>query len=252
VLIAQDWDIITISLIQHLFPAFPINIHKVLDPPKSTSTVNMKFYSALALLPFVAAAPANPSLGDVFVDGPDPTKVQIKGISYGGNGCPQGTVGYQLSQDRTTVTLIFDAYIASIGPSIALTESRKNCQLNVGLLYPGGFQYSVLSADYRGYASIQKGVTGTLKSTYYFSGQTEQTSTTYEFKGPVTGDYLKHDQADSTSVIWSPCGAEGMLNINSQVRLAATNASAQGLLTTDSTDLKFTQVVYVQWQKCTK
>ena len=43
-----------------------------------------------------------------------------------------------------------------------------------------------------------------------------------------------------------------MLNINSQVRLESTVAAATGLLTTDSTDLKFTQVVYVQWQKCTK
>jgi hypothetical protein len=41
-----------------------------------------------------------------------------------------------------------------------------------------------------------------------------------------------------------------MLNINSQVRLATTSSTATGLLTTDSTDLKFTQVVYVQWQKC--
>jgi len=51
--------------------------------------------------------------------------------------------------------------------------------------------------------------------------------------------------------VWSPCGANGMLNINSQVRLTG-SGSATGLLTTDSTDLKFTQVVYVQWQKCTK
>lgn len=43
-----------------------------------------------------------------------------------------------------------------------------------------------------------------------------------------------------------------MLNINSQVRLSSSNTSATGLLTTDSTDLKFTQVVYVQWQKCNK
>jgi hypothetical protein len=43
-----------------------------------------------------------------------------------------------------------------------------------------------------------------------------------------------------------------MLNVNSQVRLSNTskNPKAEGLLTTDSTDLKFTQVVYVQWQKC--
>jgi hypothetical protein len=174
----------------------------------------------------------------------------------------------QISSDRSVVTLIFDSYIASIGPGIAVTEQRKNCQLNVDLEYPGGFQYSVLSADYRGYSAIQKGVTGTLKSTYYFSGQTAQvsfksllsattantlqTSTEYVFQGPVNGDYLKHDEADSTSIVWSPCGAAGMLNINSQVRLASSVSSATGLLTTDSTDLKFTQVVYVQWQKCNK
>ena len=77
-----------------------------------------------------------------------------------------------------------------------------------------------------------------------------QTSTEYNFVGPVNGDYLKHDEADSTSIVWSPCGAAGMLNINSQVRLESKVSSATGLLTTDSTDLKFTQVVYVQWQKC--
>ena len=82
----------------------------------------------------------------------------------------------QFSGDRTTVTLIFDSYIASIGPGIAVTEQRKNCQLNVDITYPGGFQYSVLSADYRGYASLQKGVSGTLKSTYYFSGSQDQVS----------------------------------------------------------------------------
>jgi hypothetical protein len=80
----------------------------------------------------------------------------------------------QISEDKTTMTLIFDAYTATIGPDVKQTENRKNCQLNVDIQYPGGFQYSVLSADYRGYASIQAGVTGTLKSTYYFSGQTAQ------------------------------------------------------------------------------
>jgi hypothetical protein len=202
----------------------------------------------LALIPLAAAAPALPTveLGDA----PPAGSVKIRSVGYGGTGCPQGTMSSQISNDRTVVTLIFDAYIASIGPGISVTESRKNCQLNIDLDYPGGFQYSILSADYRGYSAIQKGVTGTLKSTYYFSGQTAQSSTTYKFEGPITGDYLKHDEADSTSIVWSPCGAAGMLNINSQVRLESTVSSATGLLTTDSTDLKFKQVVYVQWQKC--
>ncbi|CAN9178358.1 hypothetical protein GT037_007292 [Alternaria burnsii] len=203
----------------------------------------------LALLPLAAAAPALPNIE--LGDAPPPGQVKIRGVSYGGTGCPQGTMSSQINADRTIMTLIFDSYIASIGPGIPVTEQRKNCQLNVDIQYPGGFQYSILSADYRGYSAIQKGVSGTLKSTYYFSGQTEQTSTEYKFDGPTNGDYLKHDEADSTSVVWAPCGTNGMLNINSQVRLTTTNSSATGLLTTDSTDLKFTQVVYVQWQKCT-
>jgi hypothetical protein len=74
------------------------------------------------------------------------------------------------------MTLIFDSYIAAIGPTLPVTESRKNCQLNVDIQYPGGFQYSILSADYRGFTAIDKGIEGTLKSTYYFSGQTKQVS----------------------------------------------------------------------------
>ncbi|KAF2875863.1 hypothetical protein BDV95DRAFT_626260 [Massariosphaeria phaeospora] len=205
-----------------------------------------------ALVPLVAAAPAIPAIE--LGDAPPAGMVKIRGITYGGNGCPQGTMSNQISADRSTVTLIFDSYIASIGPGVALAEQRKNCQLNVDIEYPGGFQFSILSADYRGYASLEKGVTGTMKSTYYFSGQQDQSSTEYSFVGPLTGDYLKHDQAESTSIVWSPCGANGMLNINSQVRLATSSSAskATGILTNDSTDLKFTQVVYVQWQKCTK
>jgi hypothetical protein len=82
------------------------------------------------------------------------------------------------------MTLIFDSYVASLGPGVAVTENRKNCQLAVDIQYPGGFQYSILSADYRGYASIEKGITGTLKSTYYFSGQQAQVSCAHFYRKP--------------------------------------------------------------------
>jgi len=68
-------------------------------------------------------------------------------------------------------TLIFDQYVASIGPGVAITENRKNCQLNIDLQYPQGFQYSVFTTDYRGYVGIDAGVTATQEATYYFSGR---------------------------------------------------------------------------------
>lgn len=72
------------------------------------------------------------------------------------------------------MTLIFDQYVASMGTGVPITENRKNCQLNINLQYPGGFQYSIFSADYRGFAELDAGVNGTQQSTYYFSGQTAQ------------------------------------------------------------------------------
>lgn len=131
----------------------------------------MKFIGALALVPaLVAASP----LGSIDYVGPDPSQVHINGVTYGGTGCRQGTVGVAISEDRSTMTLIFDEYVASIGSGVSVTENRKNCQINIDLLYPPGFQYSIFSADYRGYAALDKGITGTIKSTYYFSGDTKQ------------------------------------------------------------------------------
>ena len=107
---------------------------------------------------------------------PNASQVQMTGVTYGGTGCPSSSVGSAVSADRTTMTLIFDDYVASIGGGAPITESRKNCQLNLNLQYPGGFQYSVFSADYRGYAYLDQGVSGSQKSIYYFSGQTAQVS----------------------------------------------------------------------------
>jgi len=115
---------------------------------------------------------------------------------------------------------------------------------------PGDSNIPFFSADYRGYAYLDKGVTGTQKSIYYFSGQTAQTSTQTTWVGPMNQDYLLHDQANQTSIVWSPCGANGAMNINSQLRLTSTNATAVGELTNDSIDTSFKQIVYVSWQQC--
>jgi len=212
---------------------------------------------------FAAAAlalPADPVLGVTIAApaattsaavGPDPSEVYINSITYGGTGCPQGSVGSFISADRQTFTLIFDSFVASIGPGVAVTDNRLNCQLNLDLEYPAGFQYSVLGTEFRGYAGLDAGVTGVQQATYYFSGSSTQVTTSTTFKGPTDGDYEISDTIPFTSTIFSPCGAALPLNINSQVRLTSTVTSATGELTDDSIDGKITFVVGVQWQKCT-
>jgi len=183
----------------------------------------------------------------------DLSQVYVENITYGGTGCPQGTVGIQLNKAKTTFTLILDEYVAFIGPGVAVTQSRKNCQISVSLHYPSGFQYSILSADYRGFVDLDKGVTATQKANYYFSGEVQQASTQAIFNGPISKDYLIHDEIPFTSTVWAPCGVVQALNINSQVRLDnGGKRDLIGQITTDSIDGKVTFVVGLQWQACPK
>jgi len=193
-----------------------------------------------------AAEPA-PAAATVY---PDPTEVSINSIAYGGTGCPQGSIGSFISADRQTFTLIFDSYVASIGPGVAITDTRKNCQLNLDLEYPGGFQYSILDTVFRGYVGLDKGVTATQSATYYFSGQTAQSTCSTNFYGPVSNDYEVESDVTLTSVVWSPCGAPVSLNIDSSVLLRSSVTSATGQITDDSIDGKITFIVGLQWQAC--
>ncbi|KAE8454279.1 hypothetical protein EG329_005204 [Mollisiaceae sp. DMI_Dod_QoI] len=206
-------------------------------------------FSTLIALTLAVAAFAAPTV-DLSSSSPPAGQVSIRGIVYGGTGCPQGSLGTFISDDRQTFTLIFDNFVASIGPGVAVTESRKNCQINLDLQYPSGFQYSIFNTVYRGYVGIDSGVTARQQSTFYFSGQSAQCSTGTNFKGPRSGDYAVTDSLPLTSTVWSPCGASSALNINSEVRLSSSNSGATGQITDDSTDGKIEFVVGVQWQQC--
>jgi len=209
----------------------------------------MKFFAATALF-LAGLAAAGESVPTFGLTAP-PTGVTIRSISYGGSGCPQGTVGSFISADRTTYTLIFDSYIAQAGPGKSIRDQRKNCQINVDLLYPNGYQFSIYSQNYRGFVNLDPGVIGEQRATFYFSGSAAQASTQTHFSGPSNKDYLITDSIPFSSQVWAPCGQEGALNINTQSRVDNSRApNAQGQLTTDSIDGKVTLKFGLAWRNC--
>ncbi|KAL2173582.1 uncharacterized protein P884DRAFT_280878 [Thermothelomyces heterothallicus CBS 202.75] len=209
------------------------------------------------LLPaLVAASPIAPVVGnDGWADAPDPKEIQIVSASFSGNGCPQGTVSTSISPDKTVITFGFDAFQTYIGPGFNPTERSKNCQLHLNLQYPSGFQFAVLESTYHGYAQLETGVTGTFYSTYYFSQDASATTTT---QTSITGGgiweqgqvYTKTDQIPTASYIFSPCGANGILNINNRIALTSTNSSAIGLITDDDATVALTQQINIAWRSC--
>jgi hypothetical protein len=210
----------------------------------------MQLLNIVTLLASIAAAA--PTVDERDDNKPSGHEVEIKGFTYAGSGCPAGSVGSMLSSDLTTLTLIYDDFIAQAGKDIKPKEYRKNCQINVKLHYPQGWQFSVFKADYRGHATLPKGAWGTCKATYYFSGDSHQVSSSKKIDGPCDEDYLKTDVFGVESTVWSPCGDEGMLNINSAIQLSPLDSEKRALLTSESTDLKFKQIQYLQWRKCHK
>lgn len=91
-------------------------------------------------------------------------------------------------------------------------------------------------------------MTGIVKSTYYFSGETDQTSAALTLQGPYYGRYTKSD--DLALAVWSPCGGKAGLNINSAVSLTPFTGNANGILTSNKESGRFSNNVYVRWRQC--
>ncbi|KAI8892106.1 hypothetical protein BC833DRAFT_662638 [Globomyces pollinis-pini] len=182
------------------------------------------------------------------VDGaaPNPSQVYVKGITYGGTGCPQNTVSVAMAEDRKTFTLIFDQFVAASGPGTTVKDTRKNCQINVQLQYPQGFSYTINNIDYRGYVNVPAGVTAIQKANYYFSGQTAQIASQTKFVGPQAKDYTTSDRIDVAALVWSPCGAVAAGNVNAQVRLEG-DFSKSAQITVDSIDVYSRSVPSFLW-----
>jgi hypothetical protein len=187
--------------------------------------------------------------GSAFADAP--AYVRVRNISYAGSGCPAGSVAGNTSPDRQAFTLLFDQYIAEVGPGVPLNQKRKNCQINVDLDFPSGWSYTIFTVDYRGYVSLERNVKGTQQSSYYFQGQGRTATLKTLMNGPIDQNYQIRDTLGLSATVWSPCGAQRALNINSQLILDNSRArNSSGLLTTDSVDGELKLVYGIQWQRC--
>lgn len=144
-----------------------------------------------------------------------PPGVQVRSVQAVGSGCPQGSYSAMISPDGSAFSLLLDQYVAE--STRQMTLSRKNCQLKVDFAVPAGWQFSVLSADYRGFANVEGGSVATHQAIYSFDGARPpnerpgfQDGSNYSFKaqdfnGPYQNNYYIHNEIDPRLAPWSPC-----------------------------------------------
>ncbi|MFF8727541.1 DUF4360 domain-containing protein [Streptomyces sp. NPDC015171] len=185
-------------------------------------------------------------------DNPPPDKIVIDVATVNGSGCPAGTAAVAVSPDNTAFTVTYSEYMAKAGGGSDPTAFRKNCQLNLVVHVPQGFTYAIASADYRGFASLQKGASGTQKASYYFQGSPSTVPRNHPLTGPYSDDWQATDDTDWAQLVWAPCGVLRNFNINTELRVNAgtTSPDKVSFMTMDSTDGDISTVYHLAWQQC--
>ncbi|MFI9365202.1 DUF4360 domain-containing protein [Kitasatospora sp. NPDC053057] len=183
---------------------------------------------------------------------PPQDRIVIDSVAASGTGCPAGTAAVAVSPDSTAFTVTYSNYLAQVGPGAAPTDSQKDCQLNLRVHVPGGFTYAVVSAGYRGFASLAPGASATQRASYHFQGNPRTTKSAHHFKGGFNNDWQTTDTVDVAALVFAPCGEERSLDIDTelQVERGTSSPNATSFMEMDSTDGRINTVYRLVLQQC--
>ncbi|MFC9330746.1 DUF4360 domain-containing protein [Kitasatospora sp. NPDC057015] len=184
---------------------------------------------------------------------PPPDKIVIDVATVNGSGCPAGTAAVAVSPDSTAFTVTYSNYVAQVGLGSKPTDFRKNCQLNLRVHVPQGFTYAIASADYRGFAHLEKGAVGIQKANYYFQGSPQTASQSHRFTGPLDDGWQATDSVPVAALVWAPCGETRNFNINTELRVSPGTSDPSrttSFMTMDSTDGSIRTTYRLAWDYC--
>lgn len=167
---------------------------------------------------------------------------------YGGNGCPAGSASVTLSPDAKSLSIIFDQFIAEAGPGVGKTLDRKSCNIAIPVYIPSGYSISIIAVDYRGFVSLPRNATSKLQAEYFFAGMRGPVFVR-DFRGVQNTDYTFNNTLGVAANVWSPCGADVNLRVNTSMMLQ-NRGFEDALATVDSADVNAGIVYQLQWRTC--
>ncbi|WP_407916859.1 DUF4360 domain-containing protein [Kitasatospora sp. NE20-6] len=213
----------------------------------------VRLLATAAALAASAAGPPAAHAGPGWTTPPPPDRIVIDVATVNGSGCPAGTAAVAVSPDNTAFTVTYSDYLAQVGVGSKPTDFRKNCQLNLDVHVPQGFTYAIASADYRGFAHLERGAVGRQKASYYFQGSPRTAAAEHRFDGPLDDGWQATDTVEVAALVYAPCGELRNFNINTELRVAAGTsdpARTTSFMTMDSTDGDIDTVYHLAWKHC--
>ncbi len=175
--------------------------------------------------------------------------LQLGAPSYGGTGCPGGSASTVLSPDNSELSILFDQYVAEAGNTTGKRVDVKSCNLAVPVRVPQGWSIAIFKVDYRGYTAIPAGAQSRFNVEYFWAGS-RGPRTTRIFNGPINQPYTITDQLLAETLVWSPCGADVNLRMNTSMMAQSNSRMEQTLATVDSADVSSGVIYHLQWRRC--
>ncbi|MBT2207218.1 DUF4360 domain-containing protein [Actinomadura sp. NEAU-AAG7] len=168
---------------------------------------------------------------------PIPDGVSVEVAAVNGSGCPQGTSSVVISEDRTAFTVSYSDYLAYDGGNAPPADSRKNCQISLRVNAPDNYTYAISGVEHRGFAGLERGTSGLLRTNYYFQGHPGNQLVDHALKGPYVDGWQFDDQIPVQQLVYKPCGESRNLNLNTELRVDAgsSDGDKMSFLSMDST-----------------
>lgn len=183
----------------------------------------------------------------------DPTaerEVRLGNPQFIGNGCGRGTATASISDDRQTLSVLFDNYIVEVGGNLRRRVERKACNILVPVHVPRGYSVAVFKVDYRGFNSLPQGATAQFNMDYFFGGRLGPRNV-QTFRGPLEDDFVTNNDVSAANMEWSPCGMPMQFRAHSALIVTTNRESEQAISTIDSADLTAGVQFKLQWRRCT-
>jgi hypothetical protein len=176
---------------------------------------------------------------------PEP-EVEIPAFALGtpktaGSGCPEETVGVSMTEDKKTVSFIFDSFLAEAGNSADLQRNKKRCRVTIPVDVPKGFQVVTVKLDQRGFYLIPENARLLLERKYWLTNKrnhaiTRAVTKNQDVRGPAEEEYTKNFKLQVPTLM-SPCGEKINFHFDTSVDLKTNTAGEDALATVDSLDV---------------
>jgi hypothetical protein len=186
-----------------------------------------------------------------------PIGAQISDVRLVGSGCDMSSATVVLSPDLKDLSLFFSQYIVEIGEGSEnplLLKLTQECQVQVQLQIPSGWQMAFKGADYRGFISLPAQASAFHRLSILQEGAPIVSMREAALQGPLNNDYYVRSEVKPERITWSSClGGLTSLNLISQIGVSLNPRSRDrslALMALDSADTSFKQNLSVEWKKC--